>query len=709
MVHLDLASLVWLYATFDKQIQRLLHSRLAIGVLDLGALNKLPVGPTHYFLHAIRDVRRLEFPKAANLSPSSISLFSTLNPSELVLDGPILHPSVQELIRDATDRPLDPVLAHTKTLIQSFGIPRFCLLTPNLHTLELRSQLRKIGHDGPERGLDITLPSSLTSISLPFDGLSSIKIKILPTSLTHLQLFRATTTELLDIFEHLTSLASLSLRYKPSPINDEPGATSSSRAHIRAPSSLTKLKVSTENFPTSLLAGPLLERCEHLVYFKLSCRDLQEPEQPVDVLHIAFPVSLQSLKLSPSLSYQFVEHMTLPTSTQPFVVSLPPSLTELSLKNFLNGTLLNALSAQLPTSLHRLSVIPPLRSRRSRYYYENVPRFSLSVPLRWLTEFCSHNLDLASSPQLLRKLAPQCRLRFPYPIAPFCYDRNGHFLCHKFAHLIAPVLDLVALHAAIDDYATSENMTFDLEIDTIYNKRLETTEHFVYLPDLPSLVLYGRSVNWYTFNRLVEYCVHSEPTISVEVDHLQLDEYYRHEFASSNTTLAHLNLGSCPFATRGQYPSLTHLSSLATVDATALTMIQPGTKLSVLYAPNWTFTASFLTQYALDDCEVFSCRITDMKDTEVVTFLTEKVSYKTRQNMSVSISVLPSAEMRRSEEGEAAVNYDNLARLMIDNLEVELDAPMPAEDSASTGNDESEPKDTIGSVVNAIDVVVRSK
>lgn len=122
--------------------------------------------------------------------------------------------------------------------------------------------------------------------------------------------------------------------------------------------------------------------------------------------------------------------------------------------------------------------------------------------------------------------------------------------------------------------------------------------------------------------------------------------------------LTRLDLGCCLAILKVQLPSLTHLTSSATVEATLLRPnLEEPVLLSVLDAPNWRFTAHYILGFDYKSCTTLRCRILAMEDHQVVPFLSQKVSAATRLNMRVSLTVLPTGALI---DGGLRYDYENL-------------------------------------------------
>ena len=691
LMYCDLQSLIALYSTFDSRIQRMLRSRMAIPLLDLEPLRVLPRGPARYLVRSLQHIERLELPHGAEWSPSSLPLFSSLNPSELCFGEHLIHPSAQALYFDAQRAPSDSDESRLIALMKPLGFPNLPLLTPRLHTLELRSSLPRIWSHSTMFFTQIELPSTLTSLIMPHISILPSEIILLPPALTHLDFATTSREAAYNLMQHLTSLESLSLLNN---IDDYTPSNTLSYDHVRAPVSLTRLKWSSKYFPNFLFDSPLLERCTRLVHLDLVCALLIAAAKLVDASKAILPASIRSLTFK------------LPQAAQASQVlpMLPFSLTELSL-TVLNQRMLDQV-AQAPTSLTKLT----LKQQRKPLALLSLPQTlrNLSVTLNHslsareienlpplLTELHVSSLEL-SDLEALRARAPACRV---YISNKIMIGESKTVLGEKFKSLASPVLDVQAVHRAIDLYAMAEKLNFCFGV-------FYTASHFVgspkaieFHPPLPSDTLTGQAATWCDIAYFITNAVNSYR----ELERLSVDGL---DLMISNdsilSTLTRMDLGSCLITLKALPPSLTHLTSSATVDATRLSLERAPLKLSVLNAPNWTFSARYLDRCIFKDCIELKCGITHMNDYDVIPFLTRKISPKTRLNMSVSISAFATGAMilDDGENGPKVLKLDTLERLTPLQLELELQAPMPLLEGQTL--DGAGSSNTIGTGVSSI-------
>lgn len=697
----DLESLVRLYATFDSRIQKLLRSRLAIPVLDLGLLKTLPRGPTRYLVRALQDVERLELPDNAEWSPSSLSLLSSLNPYELSFGANLLHPSVKLLSRDAVTRPEDPAIGRLMQMMKPVGFPHLPSLTSHLHTLNITCELNSVWSD-PISFSRIELPPSITCLTLPLTPLSESDIKTLSSGLIALSLSKTSVDGLYAIFGRFASLESLSLSCPQEPTDDEVMR----HRFVEAPSSLTNLQIKSGSFPSFLFNGIAFHPCVRLSRIGIDCKMLierhEDPDAELDFSASVWPVALRSLSLSAQFASILATSITLPR--------LPHSLTELEVIG--SQRLLAEAMAPLPSSLSKLTVVD-LWNRHAPFTRNELPssitwlKLALDRGLEasdfevlpaTLVELHTSKFDLTRL-EALRTRSPNCHLHIMDLIFLDILWENGLFLLPKFAALVSPALDLVALHHALDLYGVSEKLNLEVSIQSIAQFALSTST-LKYRPLSPSNTLRGHSVVINSIHSLIERALLLPDFTEIDVDGvtLALDDFF---FRSS---LTRMDLGNCHISLNTLPSTLTHLTSSSIVDVTSL---RPDTMMPnfvVLDAPNWTFPANYFLLCTLDSCTVLRCKIAKMRDIDVVPFLTSKVSGKTRLNMSVSISVFVTGTLidREALIGLKDLDYDTAKRLTSDKLHLALGSPMPMDEHGSSAMTVADGLKTIDAVLNSL-------
>lgn len=650
MFYLDLESLVWLYATFDHRIQKLLRSPQAITVLTLKGLHKLPAGPVYYAIGSLRDVPRVELQNCLEWSLARLALLKSLNPFELSMGSFLFSP--EALYEDS--------LSHSESITKPLGFPHLPRLTPRLHTLEILGNLEL--REGFKM---IEFPTSLTSLSLPQVQILTTDIDVLPHGLRLLSMQGEALEFLLPIFNHLTSLESLCLRYYDyGYINDVPDVS-----HTRAPSTLTKLEIKSRSvFPSFALTGHLLEHCSQLRHLKVVGQRFPS-RHPTEII---LPSSIQSLDLR-------IE------DNSPRRLTLPPSLTELRLgSSFVDQRLIDEALPQLSGSLTKLT----LEDASNGVTFESLPSDIKSLNLElhrdlsdaeidslppnltelYLSNFYLENLDK------LRRRAPECHLHFTKALQEPSPHSTEQFLIEKFAALIPPVMDVVALHAALDDYATSNRLHFELHSDLV----LHYSENSTVLKFRPSesCTLVGKSVVWKNLGKFLD----NDVTLLSTIRTLDLAGISSGSPLNLfHTSITCMDVGNCTFESYYLPPTLTHLTSTAKVGLSSTERTKVALNFRVLDTPKWTFSASYLLKCTFKDCINLKCHISKMEDYDVVPFLTHNVSLVARLNMSLSISALINNDPAASYAMQVcdAEDYKVLKRETISNLSRGLNASTP--------------------------------
>lgn len=289
---LDLESLVKLYATFDRSIQRLVSSSGAFNALTIKLTTNIPRAPLRYFLTAVRNVSDLTFADGTKWSAMTLPILTTLNPTSLSIGAAMMHPSVINLLEDFAKTPDD---AFLRELAQNFTwctLPNFERLTPRLTTLTLRDTALKIV--GRFSFAEETVKSrSLLPAPL-----------IVPDTLTSLNLDRvAQDTSFSNLYNMPSTLRSLSLGFA-----------------VRAPIGISILFALFPHLETLILSGAsefTLEHPETIVPARSESRILPL----VRAEDFAFPATLNSLSL-----------MNL--ATMPFNVLNSPALKASSISDF---------------------------------------------------------------------------------------------------------------------------------------------------------------------------------------------------------------------------------------------------------------------------------------------------------------------------------------------------------------------------------------
>lgn len=193
---LDFRSIVRLFSTFDRSVQRTLSAPGAIDQLAIDGDANLLAGDLLYLLTSIRNVNKLELGRALHWRPERIaSLLPTLNPRHLKIcpydtEAYMHHP-------------------HTERFRRGRALHDFALLTPNLESLTISrefqrrlldalllqtsedgvwsSELKSLLVTGTETHALLSLPPTLTSVHFESDTFfSEAALNKLPSTLQRL-------------------------------------------------------------------------------------------------------------------------------------------------------------------------------------------------------------------------------------------------------------------------------------------------------------------------------------------------------------------------------------------------------------------------------------------------------------------------------------------------------------------------------------------
>lgn len=236
MRYVDLESLVRLYVTFDRRLQRSMSSAGALPYLRIRPITMIPKAPIKYFLSNIKSPRHIEFEKDVRWSAFTLPLLTALAPEFLTLNAGFLHFSTYRLLSDAEssgDRQLKAA-ASNFTKLARYAILNVSSVLPRLQSLTILCELNQIVEESPNHtpgfqeawgsfqrvdAFHHGLPKSLTALSyidnmhhLLEDSQVTRLASYRPPSLTRLKMDLACTREsLLPIFTHCPHLEQLDI------------------------------------------------------------------------------------------------------------------------------------------------------------------------------------------------------------------------------------------------------------------------------------------------------------------------------------------------------------------------------------------------------------------------------------------------------------------------------------------------------------------
>ena len=210
---LDLTSLVKLFATFDRKIQRLLSAPGAFTYLRILPIVTVPRAPLRYFLMSVNNVSHLEFANGVKWAAPTLSLLKTLNPCYLHLSPGFLHESVHALLMDLQSSPNDEHLRSLAKNMTDSLLPDFAQLTPRLESLLLPTigLIANTQRAFPLETLKtLSLPPSLTSLESDFFDVP-IDLSSLPPTLRSLSLPPPQNLDFATLFRRFQVLQRLTL------------------------------------------------------------------------------------------------------------------------------------------------------------------------------------------------------------------------------------------------------------------------------------------------------------------------------------------------------------------------------------------------------------------------------------------------------------------------------------------------------------------
>lgn len=721
---LDLDSLVALHSTFNKFVMKSLRSPRAIRQLDLGLIVSAS-GALKYLIKHLRDVGDVMLPQEAQWSLSSLLLLQTLNPQRLILRSGLLHSSTLIVIREFLKHPEDASLVKLANFMKPLGFPNLEVITPRLHSLTVECGLDEcISTRGASDAdikackaipLGISLPSTLTSISLPTLSLSHPTATIISSpTLYHLQVskvFEAAFTELSHLFDNLESFKFMEF---------DRGSFTQSRViqHMLLPRSLQTLSCGYGDFPQFLFQATHQPPPD----------DLSELKLPPFTFIILQPYCVSTFEFGTrddASSSSFFWSSLL----SPFPIA---TLTNLSIEfrapcAFLFEEIPRSIYLQKLSVIARVvrrwkpfvSVVSPLDASPvdldvAKLKLQDLPKGLQTLCLTLASaqpnqsvinpadiEFLPSNLKhlLLSDFQLseldnLRLHLPRTHLHitssFDWP-----YSKNGALLGSK---LSDPILDFHAHMQSVDKEYTAKNVRFTVNnlncpIDhrRLPLNKIGSAEELIWRPFTPS----GGTVEWENGDQLLQILLASAQNLfALHLDGMKRGPNLR-QFRFNCLTTA--NFGSCPMT--GNWPTLP--PSLTHLTATSTSYFDPALPTGVLHfsvldTPNWSIPAAFLFRCAFRD-SVLNCRVVSLLDTDVVRFLAKHVSRATRLKMSVELSI------KLTKLSPPVENHSWEVETM-ESLAKVLNGPMPPNLLHSAAMDISQgenPIEKIGDVVRA--------
>lgn len=512
--YLDLDSLVKLYVTFEKRLQRAMSLPSALPHLTISTTGKLPRAPVKYFLANIKSPRNLHFEKDVNWSAFTLPLLSALAPRHLTLNSGFLHSSTYQVGSDyltgSHDESLATVVSNLRMIYdddkdnyiaQNMVSERNALIEgrlhndkllldigailPSLESLSIQCHLEQVTTYAPRISWELTgeprglfskkmalallssLPSSLTSLSFSTHNAiwaDHLLTHTLPSSLRLLNLStNGRDVALYPLFlqcpllEHVTLDASSVFENIPSSSTDLSASKRETatifHGTLKYPPTLHYLYLRLMLVPNDLFTPNL--RQSGLITFGLvviGSPHLPELTPPSSIdLNAFLPSTITKLTAGGMIANVKYVGDTIAFRT------LPTSVTDLRFETFAFGTAAGGLLAPLH-SLKFLEICS--------YSTSKLPTLLESDTTRRQPRLSLHNVSSSTFPPSLRFLTasltlpvighiltwlPECRIIGSTGVDLWSAE-NAQFL-HREPFLydcIAPVFDLHRLIMAID-------------------------------------------------------------------------------------------------------------------------------------------------------------------------------------------------------------------------------------------------------------------
>lgn len=273
LAKLNLASLVKLFLTMDKSIQRLLSASGALTSLRISFTPGVSRFALLYFLRSVRNVKQLSFDIDIQWLPASLSLLASMNPSEVVLSKGLIQLKAADTMKAHLLAPQNPKLKQEAMNLTHILLPDFSLLVPSLQSVQLTcmtSALTKNYKWGDYAWKLATQPNwspqsfysfppSLTALDHMFVFPKEIEplLEVLPPTLRSLKLSAVDSIQFdfHSVFTKFSELEEICVR----PVNAIERATTSSEM-VEAPKWLNHFDFGM----TDSCAASLLESCNFL-------------------------------------------------------------------------------------------------------------------------------------------------------------------------------------------------------------------------------------------------------------------------------------------------------------------------------------------------------------------------------------------------------------------------------------------------------------
>lgn len=697
---LDVDSLALLHCTFNRSVQRLMHSRGAIAQAVLEYGTSIQIWQIRYFLLSLHDVDMLHLDHVSWKPALLARLLRSANPYELVLGKSLLPSSLLEELKDTSE-----CTEETQAALKCFtpsAIPDFALLTPQLKSLKFKFGINslseprvtrfrsKIGRirQRPKTADALSLPPTLESLALGALGAPDLNLVIpkIPETIGTLDV------QLRDTYSLGSVLKLVFARFKYlQTFNGGSGAIYGDNPQFELPSHIESLSMGPfQYYPLALLEHPSF-RMSHLKTLKMGISPsialtAASPNMPSDGVDFAssLPKTLESLDLSISPNSRpecrlvdirlptFITSLTLKFDTS----QVPP----LILGSLSSLTTLQDLSLKLSDRQAQLSLStesPTPADNRTLFSFSMLPSKLLRFTL--LGTICATELRKDLIPELPQSLVsvtvassdlawalefrnrlPNASITLSKPIDAWNSQPDAT-LRNEFPECWRETYDNVAYEQAIKQKYHAQKIFLTCEWNSCSlttNKNAHVTtfifsapqsdsgnmspffprDSYQFLKTMPNLQKLVIKLHPNTHGAL--WSTHLPNTLT----HLELLNV---DLAYSGTSKVHLLppqlaflKSDCPFDTGKRLLSFKHFPALRYLDT-----------------PWWNWRISSLGTWTDAGMDKLAAHLSGLKDTQWVDFLKTTFHPKTLSNMYVSISYTHTGHLLSLKESKQLLGH----------------------------------------------------
>lgn len=766
LLMLDVNSLVHLFATFDRKIQRMLTLPNSVFQLDIWDGQTLAQGAMRYFVSSLAGVKRLTLHPDGRLPLGCLKLVSSLYPTELVLHDALISftkeerakinstPGILELpLQSADNELIKQIQASTPPLLPTTlhirdGLIDLLLHFPNIQSLVVKCSFDKAFHT--ELGLWIdyeqfapVFPPSLTSVHFEYLEENMLKhiIKSLPATLRRLSLVEEDLCCLDAIFGRFTSLEHLRIAdtsqrdgYRK---NVNTAGATSLHALADVPKTLHTLQLPNSDVDVFRLLDSYNFKHSQLRSFEFGTnRPLRSDEArnfayllPASLLHLAIGDGSQVYTQAPSASRPSI---VIPPSLAKLIIVAPnihcsidflPSASNLRIFKLTAKKSRVMLIHESDWSESCTSAPPPRNGFSSR------PPIPISKSIivetrnlpRSLTELEVTSCNDMSEAAICDLPSSLLRLRVDnFPLA-------RHHLLAKTSPMCALCMAKSVKFWFSDNGAWLMQGKFDslqsthLDLNALYNEVLSWARR-----SKISLVIDATFPDTNDFDTVAQYPKHIESLSIVDspadpiksgffcprafLEYLvdlksvvvRLDSRSPMRIFHLPPCLTDLDFSAPCVFSISQHAHLTRLTSSSVADNAFVGELP---NLTHLDTPHWTFEAVTMLTWNFKNMDKLNCTLRNIADYNVIDFLTKAVSPKTRSNMSVALGYYVSGILL-PDFGEKALRDVTWSAICDETetiLKARLSSPMVSASGSGSTRNTTEPVDTIGSVLRSIE------